>query len=462
MADNNEDGIFKKSFKAVVEVVTAPADIVNDLAVKGIKAVGGTPLPLPGPTQMSKDAVDVLAPAADVVIKAPLNVAEDVNDALVKGLKSKGLPTVPLPGPKVVAGIVVDSQAVVPELLNDAAVKGLGSVGVAPLPLPTPKQLAGEIKEAIGAEPSAADKAAAAARKAAADKAAAEKAAAEKAAAEKAAADKAAADKAAADKAAKEKINTDRAADAIGNLDMGVDNGDRTITTAINGVAVRDKKVGKEELSRLDSKSTNGIDWIDYQKEASAKAKAALIKQLDLNDDGVLTKAELDTAMKAAAEKGITIDKAELTRILNPVDSAEKAAAVQKPADNMQKAIDAIKKLDIGKERGRGTITDLGTADGEVSGTEIANQISARASNGIGWNSAQQAENMARQKEFVKAMDLNGDGTLTREELDKAVAAAKQSGVKVDANQLAWALGDQVKPNATPTVGAGESKGATK
>ena len=124
----------------------------------------------------------------------------------------------------------------------------------------------------------------------------------------------------------------------------------------------------------------------------------------------------------------------------------------------INKAVTALKTLDTGTEVGAGRV-DNSVKDNVVSPTELSHTIGDRPVGGGQWDENTRTENADRRNALVKALDLNGDGKLTRSELDMAVDAARKAGLTIDKTALSTAISGQLQPEATPSGPGGDRGG---
>lgn len=140
-------------------------------------------------------------------------------------------------------------------------------------------------------------------------------------------------------------------------------------------------------------------------------------------------------------------------KLLNPTIELDNAAvtkavpvAVTPLTDEaIQKAVNALKKLDIGYDENvrNGSITTAingqKVSDNQIGVNEMA-RISDTATSGYGWGDRDLQASRQRREELQKAFDLNGDGSTSSEEIAKAAEAAKKAGMKFDATALETVL----------------------
>lgn len=116
-------------------------------------------------------------------------------------------------------------------------------------------------------------------------------------------------------------------------------------------------------------------------------------------------------------------------------------------------AVDLIKQLDVGIDKfnqGGGIVLNGG--DGKIGAQELAN-IATHSAKGGNWGEAHKAKNLARNAEISWKLDLNKDGHISKDEINKTLAAVKASGTNIDqaAFEKAFRDGNAALPRNKPT-----------
>lgn len=144
---------------------------------------------------------------------------------------------------------------------------------------------------------------------------------------------------------------------------------------------------------------------------------------------------------------------ASVTTVTGPVKTLDEAAEAK--SKQMEKAIAAVRKLDIGRDQGiiNGSITTkvngVAVPDGKIGINELA-KISDKATSGYDWVQNEKSAAQQARKGLIASMDLNRDGKTSLEEAKEVMKEAQNKGLSFDENALMTTLRTGSIPNKTP------------